>query len=128
MKHRHERLEEVLREELAEIIQREVKDPRIPPILNVTRVSMAPDMQLAKVYVTQFPEDDEAIEQTIEGLANAAGFLRSELAHRIDIRRMPELRFYYDESERSQRRVEELLREAKRQTEGVRQDIQDKQD
>lgn len=112
MKHRQERMEEAIRETLAEIIMTEVKDPRMPGIFTVSNVKVAPDMQTAKVYFTQIPEDDEEIDQTLDVLERAAGFLRRELTHRISMRHTPQLRFFYDEQDRSTRRIEELLKQA----------------
>ncbi|MBO6133738.1 MAG: 30S ribosome-binding factor RbfA [Lachnospiraceae bacterium] len=78
---------------LSEII-REVKDPRVPFMTTVTRVSVAPDLKTCKVYISIMGDKDEAL----EGLNSAKGFIRRELAHIVNLRLTPELTFYLDDS------------------------------
>lgn len=87
---------EVLRE-LSSIIRDEVKDPRIDPLLTVTRAEVTPDLQFCKCYVSSLGSDD-VLEESIEGLKNAGGFIRRELAHRVNLRKTPELQFVADRS------------------------------
>ena len=87
---------EVLRE-LSSIIRDEVKDPRIDPLLTVTRAEVTPDLQFCKCYVSSLGSD-EVLEESIEGLKNAGGFIRRELAHRVNLRKTPELQFVADRS------------------------------
>ncbi len=87
---------EVLRE-LTSIIRDDVKDPRIDPLLTVTRVDVTPDLQYCRCYVSTLGSDDTMAE-SIEGLKNAAGYMRRELAHRVNLRKTPELQFIADRS------------------------------
>ena len=87
---------EVLRE-LTVIIRDEVKDPRIDPLLTVTRVEVTPDLQYCKCHVSTLGSDD-TMKESIEGLVNAGGFIRRELAHRVNLRKTPELQFVPDRS------------------------------
>ena len=88
--------EEVMRE-LANIIRLEVKDPRISPVTSVVSVEVAPDLKTCKAYISVLG-DDEAVAKTIEGLKSSAGFIRRELAHRVNLRNTPEITFVSDQS------------------------------
>lgn len=88
--------EEVMRE-LSNIIRMEVKDPRISPVTSVVSVEVAPDLKTCKAYISVLG-DDEACAKTLEGLKSSAGFIRRELAHRVNLRNTPEIRFVMDQS------------------------------
>jgi len=88
--------EEVLRE-LSNIIRLEVKDPRISPVTSVVSVEVAPDLKTCKAYISVLG-DDEAAKKTLEGLKSSAGFIRRELAHRVNLRNTPEITFVSDQS------------------------------
>ena len=83
--------------ELSSIIRDEVKDPRIDPLLTVTRAEVTPDLQFCKCYVSSLGSDD-VLEESIEGLKSAGGYIRRELAHRVNLRKTPELQFIPDRS------------------------------
>ena len=76
---------------------RELKDPRIAVMTTVVAVEVATDLKTAKVFISVLG-DDQAKQDTMEGLKSAKGFLRKELAHTINLRNTPELEFVYDES------------------------------
>lgn len=116
--HRAERVEEAIREAMSEILLYEFRDPRMPAVFNITGVRVTPDLQLARILFSQIPDDDDSIEETLEVLEHAAGFLRRGIAHRVRLRYTPELQFFFDEQLRAQRRVEELLDEAKARNSG----------
>jgi ribosome-binding factor A len=105
---RSERLGHQIRVELAEILTRQVKDPRIG-FATVTRVEMTPDLHYARVYVSVFGSREDQ-ERSIEGLSSASGFLRHEIGHRLDLRRAPELAFILDHGAEDGERIEMLLR------------------
>ncbi|MCR5581007.1 MAG: 30S ribosome-binding factor RbfA [Pseudobutyrivibrio sp.] len=88
--------EEVMRE-LSNIIRLEVKDPRISPVTSVVSVEVAPDLKTCKAYISVLG-DDEAAKKTLEGLKSSAGFIRRELAHRVNLRNTPEITFVSDQS------------------------------
>ena len=77
--------------------RKNVKDPRIAPMTCVTDVEVAPDLKTAKVYVSVLG-DDEKKEETMAGLKSADGFIRHQLAERLNLRNTPELRFILDTS------------------------------
>ena len=82
--------------ELCNII-RELKDPRVGIMTSVTHVEVTPDLKYCKAYVSVLG-DEEAGKATIEGLRSAASFVRRELAHRVNLRNTPEIKFILDQS------------------------------
>ncbi|WP_448549220.1 30S ribosome-binding factor RbfA [Thalassotalea fusca] len=94
---RTDRVAQQIQKEVAMIIQREVKDPRLG-MVTVSAVEVTRDLAYAKVFVTFFTVGEQNVADSIVILNEAAGFIRSLLAKRIKARIMPELRFVYDES------------------------------
>lgn len=95
--HKSERVNGEVKRELGNIIRSEIKDPRIAPLTSVTDVEVTQDLKYCKVYISVLG-DEYAGEQTILGLKSAAGFIRRELARRINLRNTPELNFVLDTS------------------------------
>ena len=87
---------EVLRE-LSNILRGGIKDPRIAPWTSVVAVEVAPDLKTCKAYVSVLG-DEKAQADTIAGLKSAEGYIRRELAHRLNMRNTPEIRFILDQS------------------------------
>ena len=87
---------EVLKE-LSNIIRGEIKDPRINPMTSVVSVEVAPDLKTCKAYISVLG-DEEAGKSTIEGLKSAEGYVRRELASRINLRNTPQVKFILDQS------------------------------
>ena len=87
---------EVLRE-LSNIIQNEIKDPRIHELTSVVSVEVAPDLKTCKAYISVLG-DKKAQEDTIAGLRSAEGFIRNQLAKTINLRNTPEVKFVLDQS------------------------------
>jgi ribosome-binding factor A len=111
----HDRAKRVAHEfqrELGELLSRGLKDPRITGFITVTGAKMAPDLKDVTVYVS-IHGDDRTREQTLEGLRAAAGYLQREVAHRIQLRYTPHLRFAYDGSVAEGDKIERLLKEVK---------------
>lgn len=103
------RFSEQLRREISELLQRQVRDPRIGHV-TVTGVEVARDLGSARVYVrTQGTAEERAA--TFEGLAAAAPFVRTALGQALHVRRIPELRFQPDRSFEHALRIEEVLAE-----------------
>ena len=95
---RTDRVADQLQKELAVLIQREVKDPRLG-MVTVSGATVSRDLGYADIYVTLLGEQDpERIKENLQVLKRAAGFLRSQIAQRIKLRHVPELRFHFDES------------------------------
>lgn len=105
------RLNEDIRRELTDIF-RELKDPRIDPLLSIVKVDLAGDQSYCKVYVSSV-SGLETAKESVKGLTSGAGFIRRELGQRLKMRRSPELRFIADNSiEHSAdiaRKLEEIL-------------------
>lgn len=84
---------------LAEIIRSEIKDPRIHPMTSVVTVEVAPDLKTCKAWISVYGDDSEKVQNdTVEGLKSAEGYIRRELANRINLRNTPEIRFIVDQS------------------------------
>ncbi|NMM51199.1 30S ribosome-binding factor RbfA [Paenibacillus aquistagni] len=101
------RVGEQIKKELSQLIQMELKDPRIG-FLTVTGVEVTNDLSLARVYLSVLG-DAEAKENSLKALDKANGFLRSELGKRMRLRHVPELNFKIDESIAYGSRIEKLL-------------------
>lgn len=104
------RVAEQIQRELAELVQMEVKDPRVG-LVTLTGVEVTPDYAHAKIYFTTMKSAEQAAKAQA-GLENAAGFLRSQLAHRMKLRIMPQLHFIYDTSVENGVRLSQLIDEA----------------
>ena len=107
------RLAEQIRQEVSDIVAREVRDPGIG-FLTLTRVKVTPDLQEARLYYTTLGDPNEK-KKTARALDRALPFIRRALATRLKLRRVPELAFQFDESIAHQARVEELLEQIKRE-------------
>jgi len=108
MNRRMARLNGLFQEELADLI-RELKDPRLPPIVSVTAVDIAPDLETGLVKISVLGNDEEK-KGTIAALIHATPFLRRELLHRIRIRHIPDLHFILDETIEEAAHILELMR------------------
>jgi ribosome-binding factor A len=93
---RHRKVEAELRRVLAELVSREVKDPRVGNV-TITSVAVAPDLKTARVFFVPFASAHPA-EEVREGLTHAGGFLRGEVARRLALRYAPRLQFVFDDS------------------------------
>ena len=91
------RINQEVQKELSNLIRLEVKDPRVSPMSTIVNVEVAPDLKTAKVYISVYG-DEKAQADTIKGLKSAAPYLRSQLAHNMNMRNTPELRFISDQS------------------------------
>lgn len=117
MAHRRiRRLNEQLRREIAEALHNEVRDPRVQH-LTVTAVETSPDLAQARVYVTGLTTEIDR-KQAMAGAHAAAAFIRGRLAHRLRLRRVPELHFEFDETLEHALRIEQLLAEVRRPPQG----------
>jgi ribosome-binding factor A len=109
MRIRPERVAQMIRREIAEILEHRLRDPRLGSLISVTDVEVTPDLSLARVYVSVLA-DEPARERMFAILASASGFVRRELTPRLGLREIPEIRFLLDTSIDRGARVEELLR------------------
>ena len=106
---RPDRVADQIRGELATLLAREVHDPGIG-FVTLTRVQVSPDIQLARVFYTVLG-DDKARRDSARALDRAAAFLRRQIGARLRLKRVPELKFQYDEAIAGQDRIEQLLNE-----------------
>jgi ribosome-binding factor A len=106
---RSTRVGEQIREDLTELIAREVHDPGIG-FITITRVEVTPDLQQARVYYTTLG-DAKARRESQRALERAAPFLKRHLGRRLHLRRVPDLQFFFDESIERQDRIERILQE-----------------
>ena len=112
MGYRVQRVEKIIERELASIIFSEVHNELIK-FVSITKVALNKDMSVALVWYTVLGNDGE-IEATKKALEQAKGFLRSDLAHRLDLRKTPELRFKYDESLAYGNHISEVIENLKK--------------
>jgi ribosome-binding factor A len=105
---RLQRLNEQLKREISRIIRREVRDPRVG-VVTVTGVAASPDLMLARVWVRTLGDEGEGDEEMLEGLRAAAPHIQRHLGDALRIRRVPELRFEWDETLERARRIEAIL-------------------
>lgn len=105
---RMDKINEELKKELSVIIDNNLKNPHITGIISVTKVKTSPDLRYARVYISLL--NCKNVKETLDGLKSASGFMRSELARRINLRYTPELRFEIDDSMEYGARIENILK------------------
>ncbi len=116
MSRRINRVEKACREELSEILQREVKDPRVG-FVTITKVKVTPDLRHAKVYVSIMGNEEE-VENSIAGLESAKGYLRSHLGKHLRLKFLPELEFLRERIAEEALRLNEIMRQVKEDVAG----------
>lgn len=102
-----DRLGEDVKREITAII-RELKDPRIDPLISVVKCDLSNDLSHCKVYVSSF-NGIETAKISAEGLASASGFIKRELFHRLKMRKSPELKFIADDSIEQSAQINQTL-------------------
>ena len=113
---RSDRVAGLIQQVLAELLHKAVRDPRLATA-TITGVKVSRDLRVAKVYYST-AGDPELRQAALDGFNKARGFVKRELAQRMELRYMPDLKFFYDESIEYGARIEQLLKEAKRKDEG----------
>jgi len=111
MTRRTERINDLLREELSDLLRRQVKDPRLGGLITVTEVEVSPDLRHARVFVSVLGSEEER-EDAFRALEVARSFLRRELGKRLSMRRTPDLSFRRDDSLERGARLLALIDEA----------------
>ena len=109
MSNRPERVAQLMRREIAEVLLRRLRDPRVTGMVSVTDVEVSHDLSAARVFVSIMPDGPER-QRSLDALQSAAGYIRHELAPRLGLREVPELRFVLDTSIERGARVDDLLR------------------
>ena len=103
------RINEELRKEISQIISFELKNPDATGLISITKVKVTPDLKYAKVYVSLLNSKSE--DKTIEALKNSAGFIRSLIAKRLNLRITPELVFEKDDSMEYGMKIDSILKD-----------------
>lgn len=103
------RIDEEYRKELSQIIGYELKNPNVTGLISVTKVKVTNDLKFAKVYVSIL--NSKNIKDTLAGLKKSSGYIRSELAKRVNLRNTPELIFELDDSIEYGLRIDSILKE-----------------
>lgn len=109
--HRHERVAEEIHHEVSAMLAGELKDPRVAGFITLTEVRVTPDLKHARIFVSVEGTPTEQAGAR-KGLEAASGYIRRELTHRLQMRRMPELHFILDTSGVEGDRIDQLLRKA----------------
>ncbi|MCG8380780.1 MAG: 30S ribosome-binding factor RbfA [Gammaproteobacteria bacterium] len=104
------RVADQIQRELADILRKGVKDPRLPEMVTISDVSVSRDLSVATIYFTLV--DEERRQDADFVLNRAAGFIRTELSRRIQLRSVPQLRFRYDDSIEKGEHIESLIQSA----------------
>jgi ribosome-binding factor A len=110
------RLGNQIQEEISDIIMRKLKDPRLG-FVSVTRAKVSADLSYASVYFSVIGDEGDT-KRTLTCLEHAASFIRTELARRLRVKRIPELRFFYDDSSVRGARIESILKDLKEGDDG----------
>ncbi len=113
---RSERMADQIRQTLGELLERQVKDPRIG-FATITSVELTGDLSIARVFVSILGNEEQK-KHAMEGLAAAKNFLRYQLAQHLRLRRTPDIEFHLDRSQEYDERIAELIRRTKRKPEG----------
>ncbi len=111
--HRHERVGEEIAHEINAMLAGELKDPRLEGMIVVSEVRVQPDMKHARVFVSMGGTSNEQ-NDAVKALEHASGYIRSEIIERLQLRRLPELHFTLDLSQEHVERIEQLLKEMKK--------------
>ena len=103
------RVNEELKKEISQVINYELKNPEVTGMISVTKVKVTPDLKYAKVYVSVL--NSKNIKDTLAGLKKSSGYIRSELAKRVNLRNTPELIFELDDSIEYGAKIDSILKE-----------------
>lgn len=107
---RMQRLNDQIRDQLADLLTREARDPQLQGVISITGVETSPDLRVARVFVSVLGSEEEA-EATFARIRHAGSFFRRELAARLNLRHTPDLDFRLDRSIAEGAKIDKLLRE-----------------
>ena len=103
------RIDEEYKKEISQIISYQLKNPNVTGLISVTKVKVTNDLKYAKVYVSIL--NSKNLKETMEGLKKSSGFIRSELARKINLRNTPEILFELDDSSEYGAKIDSILKE-----------------
>ena len=109
---RMQKVDEEFKREISNIIDQDLKNPNITGLMSVTKVKTSSDLKTARVYISILGSKSK--KNTIEGIKNASGFIRTELAKRVNLRYTPELKFEEDETLEYGSKIDKILKELKK--------------
>ncbi len=107
------RVNEELKKVISQVINYELKNPDVTGMISVTKVKVTPDLKYAKIYVSVL--NSKNLKKTMEGLKESAGYIRSEVAHTVNLRITPELVFEYDDSIENGEKIDAILKSLKKE-------------
>jgi len=110
---RLKKIQDQIKRVITEILEGRVNDPRLASVY-VTDVSVDRELDYANIYVSALGKEDQ-VEEILEGLENASGFMRFNLSQEVKLRAMPKLRFYWDDTPERADRIESLLEEIRKE-------------
>ena len=116
------RINDEIMREVSSIIRLELKDPRVGALTSVTKVETTNDLSHCKIYVSVFGDEKQQAD-ALEGLKNAAGFIRKQIAATVNLRQTPQIHFLLDDSLAYSMKIENLIRQAKQQKEPPDQEV-----
>ena len=105
---RTDRIAEEIKKVISEMIQNELKDPRVKGLISITKVTITKDLKFCKVYVSVMGADKEEV---LQGIKSGAGYMRKELGNRVQIRILPELQFVIDDSIEYGAHIDKVIRD-----------------
>jgi ribosome-binding factor A len=108
---RADRVSGLIQQVLSEILKRDIGDPRLK-MATITEVEVSRDLKLARIYFTT-PGDKHKKDEAMKGFKSAHGFIKRVLAHEIDLKYMPEIKFFYDDSLEYGAHIDELIKSTK---------------
>ena len=106
---RDRRVADSIRQTLSDLFQKDIQDPRLPPIVTFTHVEVAKDLRTAKVFYSHLPDDDRSLTNMEALLRDSAGFIRSRIAKEVNLKFTPTLHFRYDPSSANYQRINTVL-------------------
>ena len=108
MSRRTDRINGLLRQEISQLLSRDLNDPRLSGVVSITRVETSADLRVSKVYVSVLggPDDKESV---LKGISSAGGFIRREMRDRLSLKYIPDLRFTLDESMEEAQHIQRLM-------------------
>lgn len=108
------RINEEVKKEVSNLIQNEVKDPRLTAMISVTEVEVTRDLSFAKIYVSIFANSQEEKEENLKALKGASSFIRREVGRRVKLRAVPQIIFELDESIDYGMKIDALIERSKK--------------
>lgn len=108
MSRRTDRINGLLRQEISQLLSRDLNDPRLSGVVSITRVETSADLRVSNVYVSVLGGTDDK-QSVLKGISSAGGFIRREMRDRLSLKYIPDLRFTLDESMEEAQHIHRLM-------------------